>query len=446
MDPSKIDTFMAMTGAEKAIASSLLEASNWDLQNAVNLFFETGGGGGGLQSSASSSSNNNSALAGSPLVRAPIPAKRQRLYDNIGPVVRNMGSNRRPSRDAFRDFAAESRDMQGMSNDKNKRLGDLFRPPRETNFKGNFDQARAAGRQEGRWILVNIQDNEEFLSYALNRDVFSHEIIKPMLQKEFVLFQKYPSDPDGQLYITFYKPQRPFPHIGIIDPYTGEKMLDLKLSGFDEALRMKFLEQITKFLDQNKLNGAGLHTAQAPLASSRPPPRAPSSSASSLINASEDEQLAAAIAASLKESEVVQIDDDDDDDGVQAIDVIESDNDNNDNDSNNGDATDSPMDLVETGEASVVEKNTLPPLEDEPAKDDPERIRIRVRLADRKTLMRSFKNSQMVAQLFSFVHSQCDDPKDFDLIIYPNISLKGMMDKTMEEAKLANQSVSQKWL
>lgn len=81
-------------------AASVLEATNWNLEEAINLQFATGGlgaggGGGGAAPAAEAAAGaGGNAAAGSPMfggggeeeehVRAPLPVMRDRLYGDAG--------------------------------------------------------------------------------------------------------------------------------------------------------------------------------------------------------------------------------------------------------------------------------------------------------------------------------------------------------------------------
>jgi hypothetical protein len=102
MDPSVLQEFLSITGADEGVAINLLEATNWNLEEAVNLHFATGGYAGGADTaqarSAPASGSNFGQHSGSGFreeippallaeddnVRAPIPTKRERLYGDVG--------------------------------------------------------------------------------------------------------------------------------------------------------------------------------------------------------------------------------------------------------------------------------------------------------------------------------------------------------------------------
>lgn len=72
---------------------------------------------------------------------------------------------------------------------KMKRLEDLFRPPCDILFLGTFMEAREQAKGINRWLLVNVQDQQEFACQILNRDVWTDPQIKSIINDHFVLWQ-----------------------------------------------------------------------------------------------------------------------------------------------------------------------------------------------------------------------------------------------------------------
>ena len=82
--------FMSITGLDDTTnALRILEASNWALEEAVNLYFATGGDlGAGGGAGAAGAGGSNSIPADVPAleedeVRAPLPVVRDRLYGDV---------------------------------------------------------------------------------------------------------------------------------------------------------------------------------------------------------------------------------------------------------------------------------------------------------------------------------------------------------------------------
>lgn len=76
-----------------------------------------------------------------------------------------------------------------MTQKKSKRLEDLFRPPCDILFLGSFMQARDHAKTLNRWLLVNVQNPQEFSCQVLNRDVWSNEHIQEIVKDHFILWQ-----------------------------------------------------------------------------------------------------------------------------------------------------------------------------------------------------------------------------------------------------------------
>ncbi len=50
-------------------------------------------------------------------------------------------------------------------------------------------QARDAGKSQGKWLLVNIQNVQEFTCQALNRDIWSNAGVKALIKDNFIFWQ-----------------------------------------------------------------------------------------------------------------------------------------------------------------------------------------------------------------------------------------------------------------
>ncbi|XP_068686398.1 UBX domain-containing protein 7-like [Montipora foliosa] len=286
---SLVDQFVNVTGATKAIAKSLLEACNGNLEMAVEMHLDSCEDPETQAASANSESANGTNAAGcasraSDDVRAPIPQTRGILVE----PYQAYPTRRRQAKsvfDAFRDFQAEARqqeagDSQSISRGKKKTLHDLFRPPIDLLHKGTFDTAKIDGQEHSRWLLVNVQDVREFPCQQLNRDVWSNEAVRNIIKEHFVLWQVYRDSNEGERFIQFYHVTS-YPYLAVLDPRTGEKMIEW---GFMDA--QAFCECATAFvLEHPSLEG------ETPPAKKR--------RSESIVDASEDSQLRAAIAASL---------------------------------------------------------------------------------------------------------------------------------------------------
>lgn len=288
-----IQQFTAITGATESVGKHMLEACSNNLEMAVTMFLD----GGGIAEEPSTSSNSAGASShrnhpAEDEVRAPIPQKQDILVEPE-PLF-GVPKRRRPARsifDGFRDFQTETiRQEQELRNGspmdkKLSTLADLFRPPIELMHKGSFETAKDSGQLSNKWLMINIQNVQDFACQCLNRDVWSNDAVKSIIREHFIFWQVYHDSEEGQRYIQFYKLNK-FPYISILDPRTGQKMVE-----WNELDVSSFLDQVTGFLTEHgQLDGL----------SCQPPAKRARSE--SLIDASEDSQLEAAIRASLQET------------------------------------------------------------------------------------------------------------------------------------------------
>eukprot|EP00983_Pelagomonas_calceolata_P135261 1162140-Pelagomonas_calceolata.AAC.1 len=205
--------FMAITDCtDDGQALATLEASDWKLEEAVNLFFASnaggsGGGGGPPQMQEDEGFQE----------RAPMPAIVDRLVDHpmqFGgrsyAAARGLASSSRaqPAVDAFGNFEAAATNRPGQNPTRSAALSSLFQAPTGLLFhvgkepatstsvnnqircssvqiaacncvarkfacmQGDFEGAKAHAAQEGKWLMLNVQDKSEFASHRLNRDTW----------------------------------------------------------------------------------------------------------------------------------------------------------------------------------------------------------------------------------------------------------------------------------
>ena len=194
----KLAMFKAVSGTDDdGFATSFLEAHGWNVETAVNSLM-----GGGA--AAADSVGRWSAAAPEPmpeeptdplLDRAPMNQYRDTLMDPAQRMPTTPAAPVTHRLEAFRDAKTDSAEGRGdVKNDPHrpKTLADIYRPPTEICFKGNgcasppccrppsadlllpphagtFDQLREAGREQGRWLLVNIQSPTECAAHATDR-------------------------------------------------------------------------------------------------------------------------------------------------------------------------------------------------------------------------------------------------------------------------------------
>ncbi|CAM9814690.1 unnamed protein product [Lampetra planeri] len=322
-----VGDFCAITGASQDVALHMLEACGNELHTAVTMFLD--GGAGSVPTAAASPLDAAHGPPGSSRshsrgeVRAPIPQKQEVLVDPepiFGAPKRSRLSQ--SVFDGFRDFQTEAiRQEQELLNGgavdrRLKTLADLFRPPIDLMHKGTFETAKKTGQSQRKWLMVNIQNVQDFSCQCLNRDVWSHEAVKAVIREHFIFWQVYHDSEEGQRYMQFYKLTE-FPYVSVLDPRTGKREKLLECHRLDAN---SLLELVTEFLSTYNLNEAS---------PGKPKKR---SRTASLIDASEDSQLEAAIQASLQVAEgsaggaARTCEDDDDDDEDVCVDSTEGSN------------------------------------------------------------------------------------------------------------------------
>lgn len=320
----KVSEFIAFTGAGIDEAQSFLEMAGGELQQAVNLFMELQGGGGGgspARRPAPSPSAPPLVAAGGDAavaaevaaaaaaagidsgpeqqgggggcggdadeeaVRAPIAAfddqiidqgpGRQQLSAAIAADALNM--DRRMSFDREADGAGGDWTCSNCGNANyasrtachrcgtpkggaaQKAINKLFAPP-AYNQAAPFYQVIEKAKAESKWVLANIQGAEIFASHALNRDVWSDDVVQEMVGESFFFWQRDDQSVEGQQFCRNYRCADHIPHICVVDPRTGRSIKTWEAKKWKEACVVA--EDLVAFLDRYGM----------PLASEKPPP------------------------------------------------------------------------------------------------------------------------------------------------------------------------------
>ncbi|KAG1663354.1 UBX domain-containing protein 7 [Nymphon striatum] len=284
---SLIEQFCAVTGSEENVARQVIESCNGNIEMAINMHMESQ-----PQMEPQISSSVNETEDSSIAIRPPIPQKQDKLVEEA--YSYGFRGRRRAPRsvfDGFRDFQKESKYHEEMingepsiSSKKRKTLEDLFRPPLDLMHRGSFETAKELGKKSLKWLMINIQDAQEFSCQILNRDLWSKQVVKNIIKDNFIFWQVYQDSEEGRRYCQFYKLNK-FPYIAVLDPRTGENLIV-----WNKVDELTFCDLVTDFLSTHDT----LNTN-----STLPPVKEHSNN---IIEASEEAQLEAALAASLKES------------------------------------------------------------------------------------------------------------------------------------------------
>ncbi|KAI1110832.1 hypothetical protein F5Y14DRAFT_339506 [Nemania sp. NC0429] len=136
-------------------------------------------------------------------------------------------------------------------------LRDLFRPPHDLMSSATWDEARDEGKEEKKWIMVNLQDLDIFQCQVLNRDVWKDERLKALIKEHFIFLQYEKRERRAQSFIQLYFPNGThensdnYPHVSIIDPRTGEQVKVWSGTTFPTA--SEFYGELVEFLDRYSL-------------------------------------------------------------------------------------------------------------------------------------------------------------------------------------------------
>ena len=143
------------------------------------------------------------------------------------------------------------------SDPTSKHLMELYRPPHELMFKRPWDEAREKGKEEKKWLLVNVQNKDDFQCLVLNRDIWKmNSAIWELVKENFIFMQYTDENVFSRNYLNFYFRDREnmenYPHVAIVDPRTGEQVKVWSGSPFPDA--SDFHSQLVEFLDRYSLD------------------------------------------------------------------------------------------------------------------------------------------------------------------------------------------------
>ncbi|KAG8197423.1 hypothetical protein JTE90_014908 [Oedothorax gibbosus] len=423
-----IEQFCSVTGSDVEKAKKMLEICNWNLEMAVNMHVDSDYQDNGSVEAVASVDPEG--------IRAPIPQSRAVLVEEDHNFQYGLRSRkRRPHSvfDGFRDFQAEA-EMQEQQTEsaaeapsvisdlkKRRTLEDLFRPPLDMMYRGNFESARDFGQMSNKWLMVNLQDSQEFSCQVLNRDVWSNPAVKSLISQHFVFWQVYSDSIDGQRYMQFYTPVV-FPYIAILDPRTGEKLVV-----WNNVDAMSICEHIDSFLlEHTSPQEKDSHATEGSSSSTK---TSSEIMACSLLDQSEEEQLRAALAASMKETNLVNIDDDSD------VETFESDSEGVEGVKNNdigkvSEASEQSNDSIDVVGVSEAKRNNLKKKievenwKDFLGSDDDPKSDLVLRLPDGNRQQISWPCTTKVKSLLLYIGEIGYDPEKYELVTnYPRRNL-----------------------
>ena len=344
--------------------------------------------------------------------------------------------NQSPSMWSDREQLARATGGSAQSSDKAMTLAGMFRPPFELMCRLPWEEAREQGKEEQKWILVDIQDPSIFDCQALNRDIWKHEGIVETVRENFLFMQYSKDDQRGSQYMQYYFQDKDidaaYPHIAIVDPRTGEQLK--KWSGRPAPKAADFLMQLHEFLDRYSLNVA----AKNPVAKRKPEVK----KETRLSSMTEEQQMEMAMQASLAAGNT-QAQDEDPDDLTKSFGDIKGkgiDGDEVMPDSPPGPHTNGASQATPAQSPFSQISSTKP--HDEPAPTEPNTTRIQFRHPNGR-VVRRFLLTDPVRTLYEWLKAtplEGQAGKDFELVSMQKNLIDGL-DMSIEQAGLKNGTV-----
>ncbi|KAJ4301061.1 UBX domain protein Ubx2 [Kalmusia sp. IMI 367209] len=513
MDDENISNFVAITSCEPAKAAQYLTLTEGNLEQAIQLYFDSPnldfGGAPAAQPAASNASTANNPIqidsdddmsdfdaalqsntpprpqpnieddeamarrlqeemygagggaAAQDEVRAPMERRTETLVgpganwgstpsnDELDAMVQEQIARRRnpASRpgifnqrntqasvwDNSGDSSARRRELAtatgGASEQSSKMnmLAELFRPPFEIMFQQSWDTARDLGKEQEKWIIVNVQDPAIFDCQRLNRDIWKNDNIKATVRENFIFIQYAKDDPRGQEYMNYYFQNRDsqdaYPHIAIVDPRTGEQVKVWSGPPIPDA--NDFHIQLHEFLDRYSLN----LNVKNPVAT-----RKSERQKKDVGRMTEEEMLEMALQNSLDNGQGPR---DEDPDALTKGDTT-----------NKGKAKAeeemaAPAELTKNGDSPFAQISSDNP-HTEPAATDPNTARIQFRGGPGRPIVRRFSLSDPVRRIYEWIKAghpwEGKEGADFDLS-FMGKNLLEHLDLTIDGAGLKGASV-----
>lgn len=125
----------------------------------------------------------------------------------------------------------------------------MFAAPKKLLFNGQFQDAQNEALEKGKWLLVNIQQDDVFDCHRLNRDTWNNELVSMLIEVSFVFWQVDQASAEGNRFKSLYHCDD-YPYIAIIDPRTGENVKHW--TGFVGHVKMS--DELQNFTDLNSLD------------------------------------------------------------------------------------------------------------------------------------------------------------------------------------------------
>ena len=277
-----IASFMAITGsADENTARFWVDAAGGNVELAVGNFLDGNNNPGGA-----APPQDDAAVAAAlharemeHEVRAPDSVKRGRLLADF-PGADDDEDAYTPGAGAFDDDEDDEEAEKPAGG-----LSSIFAPPTELTHAGDFQKARADGKAQKKWLLVVITNETVFACHEMNRDCWSDDTVRAVVEASFILWLRPHTDPQASTYCDRYDRDRALPlqggysahpvhpHLAVVDPRTGRRVWtkDGKVS------RDRLVELLSDITERHSLEE--LAPVQVAPRAATPPPPAPRAAA-----------------------------------------------------------------------------------------------------------------------------------------------------------------------
>ena len=314
----------------------------------------------------------------------------------------------------------------------------MYQPPWDLMFKGDWEQAREEGREEQKWMLVNIQESSVFDCQILNRDLWKNPSVVDTVKQNFVFLQYSKEDVRAENYLQYYfhdhENKHSYPHIAIVDPRTGEQV---KVWSTEAPKPSDFLMQLHEFLDRYSLSSH----ARNPVAKRK----SEAQKKKSVTEMTEEEQLEQALQASLAgQVDTEKLGVEDPDELTRSVGDIKG------SASSEGPDADS-MSIVQNGDETPAEASPFDRIPSDRPHSEPEVgadvTRIQFRHSAGRTIRR-FHTSDPVQRIFEWLKAEPLEGKQgvgFDLVSMSK-NLLETLEQSIGDAGLKNGTVMVEFL
>mmetsp|Transcript_26346 Transcript_26346/g.25202 ORF Transcript_26346/g.25202 Transcript_26346/m.25202 type:complete len:459 (+) Transcript_26346:9-1385(+) len=254
-DPEILQEFLSIVACTTEVGQYWLEVADNNIGEAVELFFsadtaklhqptvpQSSPGLDYIEPNMKKFQDDKKGdIYGEEEVRKPDSVKKQRLMDEGGGhehMLQHVGGRTKAL--AASAFASASNQVVSA---RDQTLAKIFSPPHEIMTNEDLWTTREMGKAEGKWILINIQRDEDFGCHMVNRDFWSDVNIREIVSMGFLFWQQQDVSIEGRSFCERYAVQM-FPHICILDPRTGA-VLWTYTKKLEKTL---FTEQLLDFL------------------------------------------------------------------------------------------------------------------------------------------------------------------------------------------------------